>query len=517
MTAPFAAYSALAGQTDFVVPFPYLEKSHVKVTVNGVLQTVTGWPQAATLRLPAQQGGSFIEIYRETPLDGPLVDFQDGAVLTSEDLNKAVRQLLFRMQEDSAFYDRTLKRAQTRLAEAGGIAVPVDDLTSTLAGLISQDAVLDEFTAKAVDVDTVAEGLITTTLDGLERDTSVRAKVRQESIARATEDGALAAQITEVSTEVGDLYATVGILAESVDGVNARFGVSLDVNGYVTGFVQNNDGQFGDFSILADRFRVVAPGAAALTPFEVSGGVVRIKEAVIGTLTVNKLQSGTMTADVELDGSISVGSGKIVWDNGSVMKVSGVGFGTSNQFIEWVGPSMAVNLCSEATAIQYLKMNGDAYFGGSLTAGVLKNAATTTATGPSASVEIGPFGSNGDPRVITFSYSFADFTSITDTAAYSGTVGAVIALEKWNGTAWSSLTTITLTGSIDAENGAGVSEPGFIQQTMGGSGSFTDNSGGTSGIQYRVRLVSRNTLTITSTVTGTPQRTQSISAVSIEE
>lgn len=61
----------------------------------------------------------------------------------------------------------------------------------------------------------------------------------------------------------------------------ARYGVELDVSGYVTGFVLNNNGSRGDFTIRADKFSIVAPGGGART--EYSGGNWRVYDST-GTL-----------------------------------------------------------------------------------------------------------------------------------------------------------------------------------------------------------------------------------------
>src|SRR3546814_13233791 len=62
-------------------------------------------------------------------------------------------------------------------------------------------------------------------------------------------------------------------------------------------------------------------------------------------------------------------TGRIISDTGTHMTVQGKGFGTSNQFVKWYGPKMALNLCSEANAISYEKTNGVASFAGELNVG----------------------------------------------------------------------------------------------------------------------------------------------------
>lgn len=58
---------------------------------------------------------------------------------------------------------------------------------------------------------------------------------------------------------------------------NATIGVTVDVNGYVTGYKLTNDGSTGIFSIVADKFQIVSPGGGARTEF--SNGNWRVYDA----------------------------------------------------------------------------------------------------------------------------------------------------------------------------------------------------------------------------------------------
>lgn len=174
----------------------------------------------------------------------------------------------------------------------------------------------------------------------------------------------------------------------------AKYGVRLDVNGYVSGFVQNNNGASSDFNILADKFKIAMPGVTPKTIF------------------------GVDSTGVKIAGDLYMGTGRIIADTGTYMRVLGTGFGVSNQFIEWFGPKMAINLCSPTNAIQYLKTNGDAYFGGSLSAGTLTNKNSTTTVSTTAEVTVGPFGSNGG--AITQTMSFQRYYN-AGTATYPAT------------------------------------------------------------------------------------------------
>lgn len=131
-------------------------------------------------------------------------------------------------------------------------------------------------------------------------------------------------------------------------------------------------------------------------------------------IRAGKITLGGQTAPVLTiaDGNATFGSdvyinnAKIIVDTGTYMKVIGKGFGTTNQFVEWYGPKMSFNLCSEANAIQYLKTNGSAYFGGSLSAGILKNSGQNSGLGTNEFFELGPFGTNGGPKLVSVSWSY---------------------------------------------------------------------------------------------------------------
>ena len=131
---------------------------------------------------------------------------------------------------------------------------------------------------------------LATRLSGIQSSLSTNsAAIATESSTRTTAVSALATDISTVSTTVSGLSASVTSLTTSVNGVAARYGVALNVNGYVSGFVQNNSGTVSDFSILADKFRIAVPG---VTPRQVFG--------VDAT-------GAYFTGDVRVDGSLLVG------------------------------------------------------------------------------------------------------------------------------------------------------------------------------------------------------------------
>jgi hypothetical protein len=84
------------------ITWPFLSKDHVKATVNGVSAALT-WTGASQVTFAAAApSGQAWAVYRDTPIDAPLTDFTDGAVLTEDDLDKAQNQQLYRQQEVEA-------------------------------------------------------------------------------------------------------------------------------------------------------------------------------------------------------------------------------------------------------------------------------------------------------------------------------------------------------------------------------------------------------------------------------
>ena len=231
MTTPYAAYTA-TGQTDFVVPFPYINRQHVQVYVNGVLRALAPWPQDGIVRLlGSTNSGDFVELIRETPLDGPLVEFQDGNILTSQDLNLAVQQLLYRQQEVAALYERTLGEAKVRLAEANGLAVDGDEVLDQLLADLLENQTLADLRARYSDIDANAQALlveIQARKDELQA--SVAALTADIDQRIASVDDTIEALDTKVDTKVAEVEATIASEVETLDGLLEALGVVVTGN-----------------------------------------------------------------------------------------------------------------------------------------------------------------------------------------------------------------------------------------------------------------------------------------------
>ena len=328
-----------------------------------------------------------------------------------------------------------------------------------------------------------------------------------------------ASAVTALTTTVGGNTASISTQASSINGLGAKYTVKVDVNGHVAGFglasVANNGAVVSEFIVAANKFAIVDPGnglAAPIVPFAVSGGVVTMQNVVIGNalienLAVGKLTSGTLTAGITQNADINVGTGRIIFDNGSYMKVNGVGFGASSDLIEWYGVRPAsgnIALCTKANAIYYLDTSGGAYFGGTLTAGTIFNSGNTTGLNDDQSFILGPFGTNGDNKTVVLSYAYFNLaiSGSNPTGTDGDSIDVDITLERRiGGGSWTTLSTPTYTGTYSETFIDGSYRS---QETISGSTTVTDTNGGTGDFEYRATLTDRtNKVSFTSGMTQT--------------
>lgn len=132
---------------------------------------------------------------------------------------------------------------------------------------------------------------------------SVNSRVTTEQIARTSSFSALASSLNVVTTTLNGMTSTITTLSQSVNGVKAMYGVTLDVNGFITGFRQNNDGLTGSFDILATSFRVSMPGNVPVPVFgvDIDGVFITGNVRVHGNLLV----TGSVQTDAMPQNAIS--------------------------------------------------------------------------------------------------------------------------------------------------------------------------------------------------------------------
>lgn len=101
MAYSYVQYTGNNATTNFAFSFPYLDSSHIKVRVDGVITPFT-FVNSGTVQIsPAPLAGKIIDIRRETPKDIAPVNFTDGSVLLEQDLDLLAAFNLYTAQESA--------------------------------------------------------------------------------------------------------------------------------------------------------------------------------------------------------------------------------------------------------------------------------------------------------------------------------------------------------------------------------------------------------------------------------
>ena len=235
MATPYVAYSATAGQRDFDVPFPYINRSHVKVRVNGIEATPSSWLSDTRLRLSfGTAGGDFVEVIRDTPIEVALVKFQDGNVLTSEDLNIAILQTLYKQQELAAAYEREIESGKSRIAAAGGVSVPADDLFNSIVAELAENATVANFQQRIADIDLNATNILSQANDIADRRTEIAAVELRADTLESTATS-LQTSADGLRTDLNSLTAVVDSLAGGDPGTGVATLIQQEENARIAG------------------------------------------------------------------------------------------------------------------------------------------------------------------------------------------------------------------------------------------------------------------------------------------
>ena len=94
-------YTYSGGDAKFTIPFPYIDKTYIKVYVNGT--ATSGWTLLNESQLqvisPVLANGDSVVVARQTPITDKLVTFTDTSILNEDVQNLAQDQLFHAIQE----------------------------------------------------------------------------------------------------------------------------------------------------------------------------------------------------------------------------------------------------------------------------------------------------------------------------------------------------------------------------------------------------------------------------------
>lgn len=227
----------------------------------------------------------------------------------------------------------------------------------------------------------------------------------------------------------------------------ASWDVTFDVNGNISGMSHANDGSVSNFNFNADYVNFIT---SSDTGFNLS---------------------------------------KTGFDRryGAIAIYEGDAFGTDS-LVYWIGPkSIGKASAKKSNATLWFDATGNAYFGGTLSAGVFKNGARSSQFGGSVQVETGEFGTNGNPKVVTASCVYSNTGYVSSSLGNASLTGSFVVERSIGGGAWSTVASGSITGNrteIEYEPGLGYLTEWFCSASV----TFTDTDASTSNFNYRIRL-----------------------------
>lgn len=271
---------------------------------------------------------------------------------------------------------------------------------------------------------------------------------------------------------------------EPGDQASAQWNLAVQANGISAGMQLGITGQTSALNILANAVNILTPGGA--DGFEMTQGYLR------------------------------------VW-SGNSQRIIGNNFGADG-LVDYFGPNVGALNANKSNATMWMDRSGNAYWGGAIAAGILRNAAQATTTQTiGTSVLVGPFDTNGRNKQVVVGFNRRHRRTKNQLGsqgfvAGAGTNGGVINLyRQLNGQAETLWQQILITGSVTINNE--FDGPDTADSIWNASVTLNDNSDGTTRRSYRAEIVSFTEQSVTHQSGSFDGQTitQSLSIVSIEQ
>jgi hypothetical protein len=136
MALSFVQYTGDGSNRNFGVPFPYIKRDHISVTVNGTA-VAYAWLTTSTIQTATTPAnGAVVEVRRQTP-QTRLVDFVDGSTLSESDLDLASIQTLYLAQE---LGDAAVEAKEIASGVIGQADIAVADAADARARAVAAEA-----------------------------------------------------------------------------------------------------------------------------------------------------------------------------------------------------------------------------------------------------------------------------------------------------------------------------------------------------------------------------------------
>lgn len=236
---------------------------------------------------------------------------------------------------------------------------------------------------------------------------------------------------------------------------SAQWSLGVQANGISAGLQLGVTGETSAFNILSSAVNILTPGGA--DGFELTNGYLR------------------------------------VW-SGNSQRILGNGFG-GDGLVDYFGPNVGAANATKANATMWMDRNGNAYWGGAIAAGVLRNAMQSTSTATIGNnVLVPPFDTNGRNKQVVVGLSrqhrrTKNAMGSQGFVAGAGSNGGVINLYRQvdgqGETLWQQ---IPISGSVDITNET--DGPDTAISFWSASVTLNDNIDGTKRRSYRAEVVS---------------------------
>jgi predicted phage tail protein len=197
-------------------------------------------------------------------------------------------------------------------------------------------------------------------------------------LASNIDTGSLSAAVGSFGSILANLIGATTVTATTLN-ISSLSAITGNVGTLTAGTISNNSGTntinlsaTGTTPFInSPNFSILANGNATFAG-TLSGAIVNAGNMNVSTLSAISANMGTVTAGIVQNStgsvSLNLSTGLLVVNNGTTMSITGNGFGASNQFIEWHGPtqSSASNYaaCTTSNATSYVTTTGVEYFAG---------------------------------------------------------------------------------------------------------------------------------------------------------
>lgn len=330
MANSYVQYTGDGTTQVFSVPFKYLDRSHVKVSVDGINKAFS-WLSSNSIRLTAKPAlDTVIDIRRTTPNTKPLVDFNDGSTITEADLDKLAYQQIFLSQEAKDLYNDINGTAE-------GLVEMVQDALASVAEneQLVTEAVDRSLNAELIVLNTGSQVNLDATAAAASKDTAVAAQLNAEEAANtaASNAGMAATKATEASASAAAAAASAAAAAAAANFNPEDFYTRTQVDGILTTttFTQSQIVDLGTTlggkantihnHLIADINGLQTALDTKLGTASTAASAAKLSTARTITLT------GDATGSVAFDGTANVSLSVAVVDNShlhSIANVSGL-------------------------------------------------------------------------------------------------------------------------------------------------------------------------------------------------